>query len=103
MRPLEELAAALPPNSFMIDETDLPRGGRKGTYETYGQVMAWWERLHSPFLSAADREPDLVRKIEAYRTTIRVDYACELAHQRLSQTARELARSSPALQGRASR
>ena len=57
------------------------------------QVMQLWERLHGPFLAAADMQVDPVRKIEGYRKTIRVDYACELAHQRTSLVARELARS----------
>ena len=35
---------------------------------------------------------DAVRRIEHYRNTIRVDYACELAHQKLSGVARELSR-----------
>jgi len=70
----------------------LPRGQRRGTHQTYAQVMALWERLHAPFLAAADAQPDLVRRIDDYRKTIRVDYACELAHQKLSDVAGHLAR-----------
>jgi hypothetical protein len=51
-----------------------------------------WERLHAPVLASADAEADPLRKIEAYRRVIRVDYACELAHQKLSQVAHDLAR-----------
>jgi hypothetical protein len=51
-----------------------------------------WERLHTSFLAAADMQVDLARKIEGYRQTIRVDYACELAHQKASGAAREMAR-----------
>jgi hypothetical protein len=51
--------------------------------------MAMWEQLHAPYLAAADAEGDLLRKMEAYRKTIRVDDACELAHQNLATTARE--------------
>jgi len=55
-------------------------------------MMGLWERLHGPFLAAADAEKDPVRKIEKYRDTIEVDYACELAHQRLADVAHALAR-----------
>ena len=54
--------------------------------------MAMWERLHAPFLAAANAMVDPVQKIEAYRKTQRVDYGCELAHQNASAVARELAR-----------
>jgi hypothetical protein len=57
---------------------------------TYEGVMAIWERLHAPFLAAADGTVDPVARIEAYRKTIGVDYACELAHQKLADTARGL-------------
>jgi hypothetical protein len=52
--------------------------------------MSIWERLHTPFLAAADMRVDPVQKMEGYRQAIRVDYACELAHQKLSDTARTL-------------
>jgi hypothetical protein len=45
-----------------------------------------------PFLSAADAETDRLRQIERYRLTTRIDYACELAHQKLSTVAHDLAR-----------
>ena len=54
--------------------------------------MTLWERLHRPFLAEADAEPDPIAQIEKYRRTIEVDYACELAHQRLAAVARQLAR-----------
>lgn len=91
---IDQLRARLPPHCLVLNEDELPRGSRNGTYQTYGEMMAMWERLHAPFLAAADVETDLIRKIECYRTTIRVDYACELAHQKLSAAARELARQS---------
>ena len=56
--------------------------------------MALWERLHAPFLAAADAQTDPVRQIEGYRLTARVDYASELAHQKLSHVAHELARQA---------
>jgi len=40
-------------------------------------------------------ERDPLSKFESYRKTIRVDYACELAHQKLSAVAREMSRHSP--------
>ena len=50
----------------------------------------------SPFPTGVHRNHlpriDPLRRIEAYRQTIRVDYACELAHQKLSAVARGLAR-----------
>ena len=44
-------------------------------------------------LAAADATSDPLQKIEGYRTTQRVDYGCELAHQKASDMARELART----------
>jgi len=76
----------------VLGENELPKGSRKGTWQTYAEVMGMWERLHAPFLASADAEADPLRKIEAYRRVIRVDYACELAHQKLSQVAHDLAR-----------
>ena len=73
-----------------VDE--LPQGVRKGDATTYAQVMSMWEQLHAPFLAAADMQVDPIQKIEAYRKTQRVDYGCELAHQKAADVARELAR-----------
>ena len=89
---LDELRKQLPEGCVVLPESELPRGPMKGTPQTYGRVMAMWERLHAPFLAAADAERDLLRKVELYRRTIAVDYACELAHQKLSAVARELVR-----------
>jgi hypothetical protein len=86
---LDALAAALPPNSIVMPESQLPR-------PNYGNVMALWERLHTPFLAEADRQRDPIRKIEAYRQSIRADYACELAHQRLSDVARQMCKTGSA-------
>ncbi len=60
---------------------------------TYAQTMASWEQLHLPFLADADAQTDLLRKMDGYRKAIAVDYACELAHQKLSATARDHARA----------
>jgi hypothetical protein len=54
--------------------------------------MTLWERLHAPFLAAADAQSDPIRKMDLYRRTIQVDYACELAHQKLSDVAKNLSR-----------
>jgi hypothetical protein len=91
-RSIDELIKLLPAHSIVLSESELPQGSQKGTAETYAQVMAMWERLHAPFLAAADAQPDPKQRIEAYRKTIRIDYACELAHQKLSDVARGIAR-----------
>jgi hypothetical protein len=91
---IDELLKRLPAHSLVYSEDDLPRRSRRGNTETYAQVMAMWERLHAPFLAAADMQPTPEKKIEGYRRTIRVDNACELAHQKASQAARELARAA---------
>jgi hypothetical protein len=89
---IETLQDSLPPHSLLIAEKELPSGARQGTAQTYAEVMDQWERLHRPFLAAADAHSDPVARIEAYRRTIAVDYACELAHQKLADVARSLAR-----------
>jgi hypothetical protein len=92
-QPLDELLRKLPWGCMVLPVGELPKGTRAGSADTYGEVMALWERLHLPFLAAADREPDPVRRMEGYRATIRVDYACELAHQKLSDVSRQMKRS----------
>jgi hypothetical protein len=91
---IDRLVAELPPHSIVMSADELPVGTRRGNTQTFAQVAALWERLHLPFLAAADMQADPVRKIEHYRTTIRVDYACELAHQKLSGVARDLGRQA---------
>jgi hypothetical protein len=95
-RNIDSLLPLLPPHSMVLHERELPRGSRPGSPETFGQVMAMWERLHAPFLAAADMQADPLRKIEGYRRVIEVDYACELAHQKLSDVARQLSRAAAA-------
>ena len=92
-RSIDDLLKKIPPHSIVLAEDELPPGGRNGNTATYAEVMKLWERLHLPFLAAADMQVDPVRKIEGYRAAIRVDYACELAHQKASHVARELART----------
>jgi hypothetical protein len=92
VRPMDELQKLLPAFGLILRDGELPQGSQAGTWKTYGQVMALWERLHTPFLAAADAQADPIQKMEGYRTAIRVDYACELAHQKLSDVARSLGR-----------
>jgi hypothetical protein len=91
-RPIDELVRSVPPHSIVLAESELPAGSRRGDTKTYAEVMAIWERLHLPFLAAADMQADPVLRMEGYRKAIRVDYACELAHQKLSDAARETIR-----------
>ncbi len=93
-RSIDALLAQLPPQCIVLHENEVPTGPRAGTFETYGAVMSLWERLHLPFLAAADMQANPIQQIEHYRRTIDVDYACELAHQKLSDVAKELARQS---------
>ena len=94
--PVDDLLRRLPPHSHVVALDALPRGSRRGTTQTYAEVMDLWERLHAPFLAAADMQADPVRRMEGYRRTIRVDYASELAHQRLSDAARAMLRTARA-------
>lgn len=89
---LDELVRRLPPHAIVIPANELPKGKRKGSTATFAETMALFERLHLPFLSLADSTTSPEARIDAYRKTIVVDYACELAHQRLSDTARQLSR-----------
>ena len=95
-RSIEALLELVPPHSVILHEAELPRGSRRGDTRTFAETMALWERLHQPFLATADQQPDPVLRIEAYRKTIRVDYASEFAHQRLSNVAAGLARDARA-------
>ena len=90
---IDDLHRRLPPHSIVIAAADLPPGEQPGTPETFAYTMEIWERLHAPFLAMADAATDPRQKIALYRQTIAVDYACEKAHQRLSQTAQELGRT----------
>jgi hypothetical protein len=89
-RDIDTLASPLWPNALVINPNELPHGPMPGNTEAYARVMAIWERLHMPFLHAADATSDPLQKMAGYRTTIEVDPACELAHQRLSDVARSM-------------
>lgn len=88
---IDDLVRGLPQGCLVLERTDLPSGQSRGP-EAYSHVMQLWERLYAPFLAAADAQVEPMQKIQAYRRTIDVDYACELAHQRLAETALLLAR-----------
>jgi len=90
-KPLDQLRLILPPHTLFFRPDQLPSSAQKGTYETYSHVMQIWESLHMPFLQMADALKDPIEKIQAYRRTIRIDYACELAHQKLAAVAARLA------------
>jgi hypothetical protein len=89
---IDELLRLLPAHCIVLNEKQLPQGSQRGDARTFERVMSMWEQLHLPFLAAADATADPVERIEGYRRTIRVDYACELAHQKLSDAARQLTR-----------
>ena len=91
-RSIDDLVRRLPAHCLVLNVDEMPKGQRRGNTNTFAEVMAIWERLHAPFLAAADATTDPIQKIEGYRTTQRVDYGCELAHQKASDTARQLAR-----------
>jgi len=81
-------------SGFTLHESEVPGGASKASADTYALVMGWWERLHRSFLNQADQASDPLQRIQAYRRTIEVDYACELAHQKLSALAHELSRTA---------
>jgi len=95
-RTIDDLVKRLPPHCIVLRESELPQGVRRGDAHSFSQVMSLWERLHAPFLAAAEATDEPLKRIQAYRRTIQVDYACELAHQKLSDTARQLARATRA-------
>jgi len=101
-RSVDDLIRKAPPHSLVMSLAELPQGPRRGTTVTFAETMAMWEKLHLPFLTTADFTADPLRRIEAYRRTIRVDHACELAHQKLSAVAREVGRAARAGFGAAS-
>lgn len=87
-RSIDDLIRKLPAHSLVFAENELPKGEQKGDWKTFAYTMDLWERLHAPYLAAADMQRDAMAKIDGYRKTIRVDSACELAHQKLSDIAR---------------
>jgi hypothetical protein len=92
-RSIDALLALVPSYCIVWPKAVLPNGPMTGNTETFAHTMAVWESLHAMFLATADSTPDPIRKMQAYRQTIEVDEACELAHQNLAATARELDRA----------
>jgi hypothetical protein len=91
-RSLAALRRALPADCLLLSPEELPSGKQPGSAESFALTMSLWERLHAPFLSRAETEPDPLTKMRLFRETILVDYGCELAHQHLAAVARELQR-----------
>jgi hypothetical protein len=87
---IDQLIHQMPQHSLIFTEEELGDPARW----TFGRVMEIWERLHLPWLAAADAEADLIRRMAAYRQAIRVDNACELAHQKLADTAMRMEHKS---------
>ena len=93
-RSRDELVRLLPERALVFSAEELREGAVRGSVETFARVSEMWERLHLPFLSEADAQTDPIQKMEGYRKTIRVDSACELAHQGLAAVAKEMAKVS---------
>lgn len=91
-RRFAELSTVMPAHVISLREEELPAGVHPSGSELQKRIDDWWQRLHLPFLADARNTADLKARIDAYRKVIRIDYACELAHQELAATARELAR-----------
>ncbi len=91
-RAMVDWLGLLPAHSVTLAASALPARSTQGSPATYANVMGLWERLHLPFLQEADALPVSPEKVAAYRHCIAVDYACEKAHQHLSDIARQLAR-----------
>lgn len=91
-RSREQLAALLPPHALMLDRAMLPIPESPPTPALQQFVLELWAQLHRPFLAAAEAQTHLLEKLRRYRDTLRVDPACELAHQNLSIAAMELVR-----------
>jgi hypothetical protein len=88
---LDRLLARLPPHAVVRSRRDLPDGARTGSDQTYARTMALFEELHRPALARALGCTDPLQRILQLREVIEIDYACEIAHQAISKTARQLA------------
>lgn len=91
---IDRLIQRLPVHSILLPIRELPTGQQHGTTTTFAHTSALWEKLHLPFLAQADAALDPHQRIALYRKTIAVDYACELAHQKLSDCASKISRSA---------
>jgi hypothetical protein len=86
---IDQLLPKLPAHSIVLAESELPPVNQ-GTTTTYAKTMSLWEQLAAPFLAAADQTKDPIARAQGYRKTIEVDYACELAHQKLSDLVKQM-------------
>lgn len=93
MNSVDTLIRRAPPHSVLLRPAQVPGTRRVSDSTTGAFVMDLWEQLHRPFLAMAEACTDPVMRISAYRDAIAVDYACEIAHQHLSDTAHQLARA----------
>lgn len=91
---IDRLIQRLPAHSILLPITELPIGQQRGTAATFAHTAALWEKLHLPFLAQADAAVDPHQRVELYKKTIAVDYACELAHQNLSDCASKISRNT---------
>jgi hypothetical protein len=90
---IDRLLRLAPPHAIVIPLNDLPDITPRANISTFAFTQNIWEQLHQPALSLADQIADPQRRINAYRDVIRIDYACEFAHQRLARAARDIART----------
>ena len=89
---IDAILRKAPPHSLVIPADALPPETAHADPAAFGYVMNVWENLHAPFLAMADACTDPKQKLVGYREAIRVDYACEFAHQRFAATAGKMIR-----------
>src|SRR4051794_21492961 len=53
-RSIDDLVRRLPAHCLVLGIDEIAKGQRRGDTKTFANVMAMWERLHAPFLAAAD-------------------------------------------------
>ncbi len=91
---VESLRESVGEGAIVVRADRLPSVSARGDAQTFAMTMAWWEELAAPFLKKGLALADGIEKIAALREAIRVDSACELAHQTISRTARAMLRRS---------
>jgi hypothetical protein len=91
---VQRLRESVGEGAIVVHADRLPAMSARGDAETFALTMAWWEQLASPFLKKGLALADGIEKIAQLREAIRVDSACELAHQTISRTARAMMRRS---------
>lgn len=91
---VQRLRESVGEGAIVVHADRLPAKIARGDAETFASTMAWWEQLAAPFLKKGLALADGIEKIAQLREAIRVDSACELAHQTISRTARAMMRRS---------